>query len=438
MNQPLSLRQFFSIPSRWVWLLAVLMTGCAIEPVTPTSSSKGAETLQCTSVAPSTCPTSPVCPVCPSKEPVKPTAAPLEPVRWEALPDWPGRVSGQAGENLATGFETLLNSCRTLQRQAVWQPVCASARALKERDNASLSSWFEKNLQPWQLVNPDGNREGLVTGYYEPVIKASRHKKKPYLYPIQSVPDDLIDVELGDLYPELKHMRLRGRIEGRKLVPYYSRAEWEKMERIEKIENGQSGKTIAWSDDALDVFFMQIQGSGQVVLDDGKRIRVGYADQNGHPYRSIGRWLIDQGELRSDQASMQGIRAWLKGHPQRMQELLDTNPSYVFFRELSVDSEGPPGAMGIPLTAERSIAVDPRFTPLGVPVWLSTNYPNSDRALTRLMVAQDTGGAIRGPVRADFFWGSGVEAGNQAGKMRQKGQMWVLLPLDYTPPALSK
>lgn len=432
MHKPLSLRQSFFVPSRWVWLLAVFMTGCAIEPVTQTSSSKGTETLQCASAAPVVSSTCPVCPVCPFKEPVKPTAAPLEPVRWEALPDWPGRVSGQAGENLATGFETLLNSCRTLQRQVAWQPVCASARTLKERDNASLSAWFEKNLQPWQLVNPDGNREGLVTGYYEPVIKASRHKKKPYLYPIQSAPDDLIDVELGNLYPELKHMRLRGRIEGRKLVPYYSRAEWEKM------ESGQTSKTIAWSDDALDVFFMQIQGSGQVALDDGKRIRVGYADQNGHPYRSIGRWLIDQGELRSDQASMQGIRAWLKGHPQRMQELLDTNPSYVFFRELPLDSDGPPGAMGIPLTAERSIAVDPRFTPLGAPVWLSTQYPNSDRALTRLMVAQDTGGAIRGPVRADFFWGSGVEAGNQAGKMRQKGQMWVLLPLDYTPPALSK
>lgn len=428
MHKPFSLPHAFLIPRRLTWLLAVFIAGCATEPVTQSPASKDTPASQCVAATPQAPSTCPVCAVCPSREPAKPAALPLEQSRWDALPDWPGRE----GEKLATGFETLLNSCRTLQRQPAWQSACASARTVKERDNASLSAWFEKNLQPWQLVNPDGKREGLITGYYEPVIKASRQKKKPYLHPIQSIPDDLVDVELGDLYPELKHMRLRGRIEGRKLVPYYSRAEWERM------ESGQSGKTIAWSDDALDVFFMQIQGSGQVVLDDGKRIRVGYADQNGHPYRSIGRWLIDQGELRSDQASMQGIRAWLKAHPQRMQELLDSNPSYVFFRELALDSEGPPGAMGIPLTPERSIAVDPRYTPLGAPVWLVTTYPNTDRALTRLMVAQDTGGAIRGPVRADFFWGNGQEAGSQAGKMRQQGQMWVLLPLDYTPPALSR
>ncbi|MEN9355907.1 MAG: hypothetical protein RL695_78 [Pseudomonadota bacterium] len=320
-------------------------------------------------------------------------------------------------------------SCRSLQRQVLWQPVCAAARSLKERDEASLTAWFEKNLQPWQLVNPDASREGLITGYYEPVLKASRQRKKPYLYPIEAVPDDLIDVELGSLYPELKHMRLRGRLEGRKLVPYYARAEWD------RLASRQADHAIVWADDPLDVFFMQIQGSGQVVLDDGSRIRVGYADQNGHPYRSIGRWLIDQGELKVEQASMQGIRQWLKAHPQRMQELLAANPSYVFFRELPLTGDGPPGAMGLALTAERSLAVDPRYTPMGTPVWLVATYPNSERALTRLMNAQDTGGAIRGPVRADFFWGSGIEAGNQAGKMRQKGQMWLLLPPGYSPSA---
>ena len=394
----------------------MLASGCAIKSVLKDSSQ------QC---APTTTPC-PVCPACPTVEAPKPAVRPFEAARWEDLPNWPG------SDGLAPAFTALLASCNSLQRQTAWQTPCAAARGLVERDDATLRAWFEKHLQPWQLVNADGSREGLVTGYYEPVIKASRTQKKPYLHPIHGVPDDLIDVELGELYPELKHMRLRGRIEGRKLVPYYSRADWDKQDAR------QAASTLLWADDALDVFFMQIQGSGQVLLDDGSRIRVGYADQNGHPYRSIGRWLIDQGELKLEQASMQGIRHWLKAHPKRMQELLNANPSYVFFRELPLNGEGPPGAMGIPLTAERSLAIDPRYTPLGVPVWLAATHPNSERPLTRLMVAQDTGGAIRGVVRADFFWGSGNEAGNLAGKMRQKGQMWTLLPIGYTPPALLK
>src|SRR5690606_10725446 len=168
-------------------------------------------------------------------------------------------------------------------------------------------------------------------------------------------------------------------------------------------------------------------------LDDGSRIRLNYADQNGHPYRSIGRWLIDKGELKPEQASMQGIKAWARANPKRLQELLNTNPSLVFFRELKAEGSGPQGAMGLPLTPERSIAIDPRVTPLGAPVWLATTQPNSEQPLQRLMLAQDTGGAIRGPVRADFYWGSGPAAGSQAGKMKQSGRMWVLLPRDHTP-----
>jgi membrane-bound lytic murein transglycosylase A len=277
------------------------------------------------------------------------------------------------------------------------------------------------------LVNPDGNREGLVTGYYEPLLKGSRTRKPPYLYPAFAPPEDMVIVELGDLYPELKNMRLRGRIEGRKLVPYWSRAEWTQQ------EPRRSPEAVMWLDDALDFFFMQIQGSGQVVLDDGSRVRLGYADQNGHPYRSIGRWLIDQGELRSDQASMQGIKNWAKAHPDRVQELMNANPSLVFFRELPVEGSGPPGALGVPLTPERSIAIDPRHVTLGAPVFLATTYPDSPRPLQRLMLAQDTGGAIRGVVRADFYWGSGAEAGSQAGRMKQKGRMWALMPQDYAP-----
>ena len=216
-----------------------------------------------------------------------------------------------------------------------------------------------------------------------------------------------------------------------------------------------AGKEIAWVDDAIEAFFLQIQGSGRIQLESGELLRIGYADQNGHPYQSVGRYLIEQGELKPDEASMDGIKAWARANPSRLDEMLNANPSYVFFRELparagerdpaaegsgsttdepSGTANGPLGALGVPLTPRRSIAVDPRHIPLGAPVFLSTTWPNSEAPLARLMLAQDTGGAIRGPVRADFFWGFGAEAGTLAGKMRQPGMMWVLLPRGYPLP----
>lgn len=401
----------------------MLLAGCAVQPTQPARPVASPTAPPQTQCAPAVCPICPAAPACPAVEIPKPAAQAFAAARWEDLPGWPGSDAGE----LAQTFNAFLASCDALQNRELWRATCASARTLDTHGDNPWRAWFEAQFQPWQLVNPDGSREGLVTGYYEPLLKGSRTRKKPYLTPIYGVPEDLIDVELGEINPELKHLRLRGRIEGRKLVPYYSRADWSKQEAQRRAS------VLLWAEDPFDVFFMQIQGSGQVQLDDGSRIRVGYADQNGHPYRSIGRWLIDQGELKLEQASMQGIKAWAKAHPQRVEELLDANPSYVFFRELAVDGAGPPGALGVALTAQRSIAVDARYTPLGAPVWLATTYPNSEQALMRLMLAQDTGGAIRGPVRADFYWGSGNEAGAQAGKMRQKGQMWALLPRTYTP-----
>ena len=245
------------------------------------------------------------------------------------------------------------------------------------------------------------------------------------------VPPDLLTIDLSDVLPDLKNMRLRGRLQGNKVVPYYSRAEivGRQGEHSEPV-----GKVLLWVDDPIELFFLQIQGSGRVKLPDGKLVRIGYADQNGHPYRSIGRVLIERGDLKPEEASMQGIQAWARANPDKLNELLDSNPSYVFFREVSGNgNEGPQGALGVPLAAERSIAVDPRHVPLGAPVYLSTTQPNSSRPLRRLMLAQDTGGAIRGVVRADFFWGFGAEAGSQAGRMKQQGQMWVLLPPGAAP-----
>ena len=262
----------------------------------------------------------------------------------------------------------------------------------------------------------------MVTGYYEPLIEGSRLRSEAYPWPIHGVPADMLTIDLGEVHPDLRNMRLRGRLEGNRVVPYWSRAE------LERLDGGLPAPVLLWAADPIDLFFLQVQGSGQVRLPDGSRVRIGYADQNGHPYRSIGRWLIDRGELTLENASMQGIRAWADANPHRLRELLNTNPSYVFFRELPTDGEGPIGAMGLPVSAGRSIAIDPSHVPLGAPVFLDTTYPLSDRPLRRLVLAQDTGGAIKGRVRVDFFWGFGAPAGEQAGRMRQQGRKWVLLP----------
>jgi len=242
-------------------------------------------------------------------------------------------------------------------------------------------------------------------------------------FPIFGLPQDLIVVDL----PETRQMRLRGRLDGRRLVPYYSRGE------IDARGDAFGAPVIAWSADPVELFFLQIQGSGQVQLESGERIRVGFADQNGHPYRSLGRHLVERGEMPLEQASMQGIKAWAAANPQKLQDALNQNPSYVFFRELP-PTDGPIGALNIPLHAERSLAVDRRFVPLGAPVYLATTLPLSEEPLQRLMAAHDTGGAIRGVVRADFFWGTGPDAGAQAGRMRQQGRMWLFWPIGEPLP----
>lgn len=344
----------------------------------------------------------------------------MQPAVWSDLTGW-------NNDGPLPAFEAFRASCGVIETQPSWTASCAAAKTAVVATDADARAWFEAQFRPWALVNPDGSRSGLVTGYYEPLLKGSRTRKAPYLSPLFAPPDDLVAVELAELYPELKGLRLRGRLEGRKLVPYYSRAEWAQQ------QDDRIGGALFWIDDPLDLFFMQVQGSGQVALDDGSRVRVSYADQNGHPYRSIGKWLIDQGELKPDQASMQAIKAWARANPKRLPELLNANPSLVFFRELPANGSGPPGALGVPLTPGRSIAVDPRIVTLGAPVFLSTTWPNDSRPLNRLMLAQDTGGAIRGPVRADFYWGTGTEAGSQAGRMKQRGAMWVLMPKDWSP-----
>lgn len=343
---------------------------------------------------------------------------------WRDLPGW-------QDDDLTLVWAGFLQSCRALASRPqwmLWRATCEEAKSLVSPDNATLHRFFEARLQPYLLTNPDGTTNGLVTGYYEPLLNGSRKRTAKFAQPLLGVPNDLLTIDLSDVLPELKNMRLRGRLQGNKVVPYYARAD------IVSREKDYADRVLLWVDDAVELFFLQIQGSGRVKLPDGSQVRVNYADQNGHPYRSLGRELIDRGELTLEQASMQGIQAWARVNPGKLNDMLNTNPSYVFFREVATKGdEGPQGALGVPLTAERSIAVDPRHVPLGAPVFLATTRPNANEPLRRLMLAQDTGGAIRGVVRADFFWGFGAEAGARAGRMRQSGQMWVLLPPGVAP-----
>ncbi len=332
-------------------------------------------------------------------------------------------MTGWRSDALAEIWPALLASCATLKKQSAWLAVCSDAEALQSPNDAAVRSFFETRFTPWQATQEDGSAEGLVTGYYEPLLKGDRVRTERARYPLYAVPEDLVTVDLASVYPELKSLRLRGRLVGNKIVPYAVRRDIESPDF--------NGRAIAWAEDPVDLFFLQVQGSGRLELPDGSHMRVGYADQNGHPYQSIGRLLVERGELTLDQASMQGIKDWGAKNPDKLPGLLASNPSYVFFREMPDGFPGPLGALGVPLTAGRSIAVDPRFVPLGAPVFLATTQPNTSVPLNRLVMAQDTGGAIRGGVRADYFWGFGNAAGELAGRMKQRGRMWVLLPKDY-------
>ena len=358
------------------------------------------------------CAPAPQTPSCPCPPP-KPEA---ETARYEAraFGDLPGWSTAQ----LEPSLRAFVAGCARFKR------VCDIARALPAGDERAARNFFETEFVPYAMVSSVSGDSGLVTGYYEPIIDGSRTPGPVHRYPIFGVPQDLVVVDL----PETRQLRLRGRIDGRRLVPYYSRGE------IDARGDAFAAPVIAWSADPVELFFLQIQGSGQVQLESGERIRVGYADQNGHPYRSLGRHLVERGEMPLEQASMQGIKAWAAANPQKLQEALNQNPSYVFFRELP-PTDGPIGALNIPLHAERSLAVDRRYVPLGAPVYLATTFPLSEEPLQRLMAAHDTGGAIRGVVRADFFWGTGPDAGAQAGRMRQQGRMWLLLPTGEPLPS---
>ena len=345
----------------------------------------------------------------------------FKPVSWKELPAW-------NEDNVAGAWSAFAASCRVLSAQTAWRGVCDSASRLQAPDADTARRFFENNFAPYRATSAENIDDGLLTGYYEPVLRGSRTASARYRFPVYGVPDDLLVLDAADVYPETKGVAVRGRLEGKRIVPYYDRA------AIESSRARLRGKELAWVEDPVELFFLHVQGSGRIALENGGQMRVAFADHNGRPYQSIGRVLIERGALTADQASMQGIKAWVAANPGELRSLLDMNPRYVFFRELPSSADGPPGALGVPLTPRRSLAVDSRYIPLGAPVFVSTTWPNSNRPLNQLMFAQDTGGAIRGPLRGDFFWGSGDDAAREAGRMRERVRMWVLLPVDVSPP----
>lgn len=376
--------------------------------------------------AASACPACAECPRCPA--PARPAQARYQQAPFASIPGW-------QGTNFAPGLRAFSAGCGRIARPHPLRRACDELSAAPPADERAAREFIESRFAAWAVTSDDGTAEGLVTGYYEPILPGSRVRSDRFRHPVYGVPDDLVAVDLESVNPELKGMRLRGRLVGNRLVPYWSRGELESRGSF-------PAPVLAWVEDPVELFFLQIQGSGQIELARGERLRLGYAEQNGHPYRSMGRYLIQRGELTLEQASMQGIKAWAAANPQKLRDALDFNPSYVFFRELPPPlampgtPDGPLGSLGAPLSAGYSVAIDPRWVPLGAPVFLATTMPLSSQPLHRLMAAQDTGGAIRGAARADFYWGSGNDAGTLAGRMRQQGRMWILWPRGEALPNL--
>lgn len=367
--------------------------------------------------------------------PAEPTLK-LVPVGFDALPAW-------QDDDLGAALAAFQRTCARWLKLAAdrpiggagnfagtvadWRPACTEAN---ETPAAAARDFFETSFLPFAVTDA-GNAKGFLTGYYEPLLQGARAPDGAHRYPLYMRPPELVSVDLGLFDPELQGRRVAGRVDKGKLVPFADRA------AIDAGALAGRNLELLWVDDPVQRFFLEIQGSGQVRLQDGTTVRVGYADQNGRPYRAIGKDLIEIGAIPREQMSMQAIRDWLEGNPAQAPSMMARNASYVFFRELPdlATAPGPVGAQGVPLTPGRSIAVDRKFLPLGVPVWIDTTAPftEGDGPLQRLVVAQDTGGAIKGPVRGDVFWGAGPAAEHLAGHMQSAARLFILLPRDLTP-----
>lgn len=355
----------------------------------------------------------------------------LAPSSFSALEGW-------SNDDLTGFMEAYRKSCARILKKAPadkfandpafgtfgpWQENCRKGVQIAAANGPAVRSFIEQNFKAVQ-VSGEGDISGLFTGYYEATLQGSRTRHGAYQHPLLARPSDLVMVDLGEFRPELKGQRIAGRVSDGKLKPFEDRA---------SIVSGKlaGAKPLVWLDDARDAFFVQVQGSGIVHLDDGSIMRVGYAGQNGHVYYAIGRELVKRGIYTKDEVSMDSIRSWLANNPDKADELMNSNKSYVFFTEMQDDGTGagPQGGEGVKLTPLRSLAIDRSIIPYGVPVYLSADYTDHQgKKLNRLLVTQDTGGAIIGPVRGDVFWGAGQAAESKAGPMKAQGKYWFLMP----------
>ena len=363
------------------------------------------------------------------------TSISLAAVPFPELPGW-------LGDKQSAALPALLKSCAKLNPAAAdkpfgkypemgrirdWLPICKDAKLIRPDNHVEAKYFFESRFRAYS-VSVGFQRRGLFTGYYEPELDGAWKPGGGYSTPIYARPRDLLSADLGSFDDKWKGSQIAGRLVGDSFVPYHSRAE---------IDSGVlAGRQleVLWVADPIDAFFMHIQGSGRIRFADGTHIRLGYAGRNGHRYTPVGRELVAAGQMKLKDVTMPAIRDWMKRSPVAGQALMRKNKSYIFFRV--VDTDGPVGAQGVVLTPGRSIAVDRAYYPMGVPIWIVTTDPGVKPAkpLRRLMIAQDTGSAIKGPIRGDFFWGYGAAAGDKAGRMKEKGQIYVLLPRTVPPP----
>jgi len=321
------------------------------------------------------------------------------------------KIEGWEKDDHDVALEMFKKECRLVRLPSTLKVLCAEA--LKTQD---AQQFFERNFKPF-LLRSDSDEEELLTGYYEPEFSGALNANSRYKYPLYKQPKDLIVVKLDTLYPTLKKYKLRGRLSKGRVIPYYSRAE---------INAGLiKEKPLCYLKSDVDRFFLQVQGSGRIRLENGERIFVGYAGQNGHPYYSIGKALVANGAIPQEKISLQSIRAWLQTHPSEAKTVLESNPSFVFFAKRKKAASG---ALGLELTAMRSVAVDRSKIPLGFPLFLEAMNPLSKKAMKQTVFAQDTGGAIKGQVRADLFCGFGEEAQKLAGVLKSPLKLYVLVP----------
>ena len=328
---------------------------------------------------------------------------------FDALPDF-------ANEDFDEALRDFKNSCKSSKTRELYPELCLQIT----QNIPNSKNFITSHFLPYAVTAEDGNATGVLTGYYEPYLHGSLKKHGIYIYPVYATPKDLITVDLNTIYPDLKNYRLRGRIEGNKLVPYYTRAQSASM----KID----ADVLCYVDSKIDLFFLEVQGSGRVLLDTNETLFIGYDNQNGHHYSSIGRYLVDAGEIPLEDISLQSIRTWFLKHPKRVDEVLHHNKSVVYFR---IKDKKATGSLGLELTPGRSIAVDKRIIPLGSMLYL--NAKQKDISFSKIVQAQDTGGAIKGAIRADMFLGFGDKAREVAGRLKAPLHLWIFLPKDTKP-----